>query len=214
MDAASRMPQPLQVSMENIQPNTHISDELLELYVRGGLPTSQAAAASEHLFECDQCYSEYERTTTFVSAFKEAAPLLARETESAQPWWRIAAVPRPVWAAAMAMALLLVVVPRLRQPGAPVVAELTAQRSGSIVKVAADRPLILKLDPTGADAVGRVRTQVVDASRKTVWEGESELKNGRWEADLNTSLSSGQYWIRVYDPRTGSQVREYALLAE
>ena len=200
--------------MEKIPANTHIPDQLIEAYVRGGLPVQTAATISDHLFECDQCNEDYEQTITFINAFREAAPRLIAAEESKVPWWRIPTVPRPIWAAALAMVLLLAIIPRLRQPGAPVVAELTAMRSGDSLTFPAGRAMTLRLDATGSERSGTVRTEVVTQTGQTIEEGQSELADGRWNIVLQKKLPAGHYWIRVFDPATGSQIREYSLILQ
>jgi len=202
--------------METIQQNTHLSEELIELYVQGRMAAMQASEVSDHLFECDQCYERYELAAEFQIAFREAAPQLqTAEPEQQEPWWKMFAWPAPVWAAtAAALILLFAVIPMLRQPGAPVVAELTAIRSGDTVKVKAGHPVELRLDTTGVEAAPQVKTEIVDSSGHKIWDGQSKLQNGRWEAFVNKQLTAGRYWVRVYQSAAAEPIREYSLVVE
>src|SRR3954449_12017914 len=86
-------------SMETIPQNKHLSEELIDLYVQGRLPVSQAADISDHLFSCDQCYERYELAADFQIAFREAAAPVAVTAEKRESWWNLFAWPAPVWAA-------------------------------------------------------------------------------------------------------------------
>src|SRR3954449_9765157 len=187
--------------METIQQNTHIHEDLIELYVQGRLAAGQASSVSDHLFECDQCNERYEMAAEFQIAFRNAAG--PQRTAAAElrrdAWWKLSAWPAPVWAAtAAALLLLLAVVPMMRQPGSPVVAELTAIRSADTVHVKSGHPLELRLDTKGVEPAPQVRTAIVNSSGDKVWEGQSQLVNGYWEAAVPRSLNKGRYWVRVF----------------
>jgi len=200
--------------METIRQTTHVSEELLEQYVLGRLPAAQVSAISDHLFECDQCNEQYEHAVNFVTAMREAAPEVRVAEEKPAPWWKLNPWSAPVWAASLAaLAILFVFIPMLRQPGAPLMAELTAVRSGDIVRVPAGHSLQLRLDTTGVEAAQQVRTQVVASDGQTIWEGVSQLKDGRWQATVNRRMSAGRYWVRVFNP-AGEQIREYPLIVQ
>src|SRR3954451_20151870 len=144
--------------METIPQNQHLSEELIEQYVQGRLPASQAADISGHLFECDQCYERYELATDFQIAFREAVSSVPATAEKRESWWNLFAWPAPVWAAAAAaLVLMFAVIPMFRRPGAPIVAELSAVRSGEIVRVKAGHALQLRLDTTGVEPLAKVR---------------------------------------------------------
>lgn len=198
--------------METIQPNTHLSDQLLELYVGGRLPAEQVAILSEHMFECDECHERYELEVQFRTAFREARPRFREQAATKAHWWQFTAWPAPVWAGAAAMVLVIALLPVFRQPGAPVLAELTAFRSGSSLELPARRILNLRLDSNGLDAIHRVRLELADSAGKPVWTGSGVLQSSRWEATVDRSLSAGRYWVRAYEPATGEMLREYALL--
>jgi len=204
--------------METIQQNTHIHEDLIELYVQGRLPAGQASSVSDHLFECDQCNERYELAAEFQIAFRNAAApqqtVVATELRR-DPWWKLFAWPAPVWAAtAAALLLFFAVVPMMRQPGSPVVAELTAVRSADTVHVKSGHPLQLRLDTRGVEPVPQVRTAVVTNSGDKVWEGQSQLVNGYWEAAVSRSLDKGRYWVRVFHTSGGDPIREYSLVVD
>jgi len=201
--------------METIPQNQHLSEELIEQYVQGRLPASQAADISGHLFECDQCYERYELATDFQIAFREAVTPVPATAEKRESWWNLFAWPAPVWAAtAAALVLMFAVIPMFRQPGAPIVAELSAVRGGEIVRVKAGHALQLRLDTTGVEPLAKVRTEIVDNSGKKIWLGESTLLNRQWEAFVPLELKKGRYWVRVYGPAGGDPIREYPLAVE
>ncbi|MBC8165868.1 MAG: hypothetical protein H7Y20_08355 [Bryobacteraceae bacterium] len=199
--------------MEKIVNDNHVPEETLEMYVRGRLTESQVAVVSEHLFDCDSCHSQYEDTVSFVNAIREAAPRLAAEAAQARPWWQVSLWPKPVWGLAAAMLLMFAFLPMFQPSGTPVLAELTALRSDSAFTVPSGRTIDLRLDPTGAEA-SDVQTQVVDSSGGVVWEGRAIRTDGRWQAGVDKKLSSGRYWVKVVDPKTGQQIREYSLIAK
>ena len=201
--------------METIPQNQHLSEELIDEYVQGRLPARQAADISSHLFECDQCYQRYEMATDFRIAFREAVTPAPATEEKRESWWNLFAWPAPVWAAAAAaLVLMFAVIPMFRQPGALIVAELSAVRSGEVVRVKAGHALQLRLDTTGVEALAKVRTEIVDNSGKKMWQGESTLLNTRWEASIPVQLNKGRYWVRVYGPAGADPIREYPLAVE
>ncbi|MBC7927509.1 MAG: hypothetical protein H7039_17830 [Bryobacteraceae bacterium] len=202
--------------MEPIQNNNHPSDQQIEEYAEGKLPTAQVAVISEHLFECDNCNEKYEQEAEFLVQMRSVKQAVAQEATAPEtnqvPWWsKWLVAPSPWLATAVAAIALVFLVPNLTRSGTPVVAELTALRSATSVKAPADRPLNLRLDTMGVAELQQVRAEMADGSGNVVWKGPVTLKEGRWEAFVDRRMGSGQYWVRVYPVNGNETLREYSL---
>src|SRR5947209_4157577 len=104
--------------MDAHEQQTHVEESVLEQYVLGKLPTSAAAAVSEHLFQCDGCFQQYEMEVDLRAALRNvSAEVLATEsTREAAPWWHMFRMPAfPAFAAAAAaLVVLFAFLPMLR----------------------------------------------------------------------------------------------------
>lgn len=184
----------------------------MERLALGKLTEHQAAGISEHFFECDECDNRYTQTVNFVRGTRQAAAELKASPEL-RPWWTLPMVPRPAFAAGLALAGILAVSPRLlelrNQPAETV--ELQALRGSEVPAASAGRELRLRLQATGTD-LPSARGQVAAADGRIVWTGTARLTSGKWELPSGIVLEPGQYWIRLLHPSSGEQLQEYGLL--
>lgn len=202
----------------------HVGDDELELYSLGRLSSSREEAVEEHLLVCETCQDRLAETEAYVLAMRTAAAKLA---EQAPPVWRqwldrlgaLRWAPKPVWAAAGAVAMLLIAWggltwwPSARTEAPPVAVTLFVVRGeGSGIALApAGRPLRLEAEVATLRPAGRYTFELVDAEGNAL---------GRWavapEADraavVVSPLAPGRYWVRLYaaDP-AGELLREYGL---
>ncbi len=121
------------------------------------------------------------------------------------------------WAAtAAALAVILFGASPLKTvPSTDAYASLAALRgSGSAVvaEVPVHRSLTLHLDAT-ALASAAYRVEIANAAGGSVWKASSPLpiQENRVSATVPKSLSSGLYWVRLFDPVSGQLAREFGL---
>src|SRR5262245_10257842 len=117
--------------MESINNGSHISDELLAEYALGRLPTRDAPAVFEHLLVCDECNRRYEAELAFKNDLREAIarPAAAELPERKRGWLNLFGLPKPAWAAVVALVLVAAFLPVLQRPAGPAqIVELSAVR--------------------------------------------------------------------------------------
>jgi len=203
--------------METITKSKHPTEELLEQYAAGKLPSETVAEVSTHLFECDSCFDLYENEVNLRISFRQAAAVVpAIEPAPAQSFWsRLFVMPSPALMAGAAAAVLLLfaVVPRGTNNGAtPVVAELSAMRSaGSTITLEAGHPLQLKMKTPGVVSGTDLRVQVVNETGSEVWTSETTVRSDAAEVKVDRKLTAGQYWIRLFGRGDTEPLREYGL---
>jgi hypothetical protein len=199
--------------METLPNNFHLSSESLEEYVLGRMPASEAARVSEHLFECDSCHQRYDEEVKLLIDLRGASPGL-RENAAVLPFWsRITAMPGPLLAGASAVAVIILLVPRLSEsPSSPAFTELaTFRNAGSVTAAPANRTLVLRLDTTGLEQSSQFQTELADSTGQRMWSGAAVQKDGRWEVSIDKRLAPGQYWVRLYAGEQGELLREFSL---
>jgi anti-sigma factor RsiW len=200
--------------METIKDGSHIPDDALADYALGRLPKRDVPGVFEHLLACDQCSERYEAELTFREDLRVAAERVAaaEAPEPRRSWLDLFAIPKPAWAAVAALVVLAAFLPVMRQQRGPLqVVELTSLRGGQTVTAPAGSRLDLRLDTTGISTANPVRVQIVDDSGDQVWNGTATAGDQKWRVQPSERLSEGRYWIRVIDPATNQQLREFEL---
>lgn len=202
---------------------THIEEDVLELYSLGRLSEPASADLEEHLLVCHSCQERLEQTDDFVRAFRMAvrdfppkpAPKARWRTRLklwlAGPGWR----PVPVAAALAMLAVATVGLAPRDAAGRETDVKLSALRgsgSGAVTTVEAGHKLRLDLDAKGL-LPGNFRVELADASGRKVWQSTAPavIQNEAIRTSVNRPLSTGLYWVRLYEPASGRLVREYGL---
>jgi anti-sigma factor RsiW len=205
--------------------NLHPGEETLEKYSLGHLSESDVERVEEHLLICHRCQDELTAVEAYIREVKEACKDLGKEPAPLRAGlfsrW-LAAVPMPAMATAGALAVLLLMVgiPILRQPGATtgstVAVELSAMRggeNGGIAAAGAGHPLELLVDAAQLPAAHSYRAEIVDARGSQIWSGSPVREATRMVLKVSRPLPAGTYWVRMYgadrDPlrEFGLQVR-------
>ncbi len=207
------------------QEETHVSEEILELYALGRLPEEQLGPIEEHLLVCPTCQDRLAETDAYVEAARRAARnfMMLPPSRWQLLWSRMTAWmenPLPAWAAVgAALVLMLFLVPRLvlqpRPQPAPAVTVLLQTTRGVdpslISKAPAGRPLRLSWDTMALPEVACCQVELVDAAGSVI------LRERLGKADsLRTGpLSAGRYWVRLYGlgPQQ-SLLREFGMQVE
>jgi hypothetical protein len=193
-------------------PDTHLhpGEETLEKYSLGHLSESDVERVEEHLLICHRCQDELTAVEAYIRDVKAACKELGREPKPLRTGFLgrwIAAIPMPAMATAGALAVLLLMVgiPILRQPGAtmgPAVAvELSAMRgaeNGGIATAGAGHPLELIIDTAQLPAASAYRAEIVDARGAQIWSGSPLRDATRMVLKVSRPLPAGTYWVRLY----------------
>jgi len=182
--------------METITNKEHPNEELLQRYATGKLAPNAIAAISAHLFECDSCFQRHENEVDLLLALRKES----EQTEEARvrvSFWSQIFSGRNSLLAAAAMAVILMVffIPRAgNNASEAVVANLIATRSGNATtEVPAARPIRLRLDPISAAPAEHVRAELVTSSGTQVWQGQADLREGKWETLVTATPRAGSY---------------------
>lgn len=200
----------------------HPTDNDIELYSMGRLSEEAASPLEEHLLLCEPCRNRVDDSDEFVATMRNAllANTAAASVEVKRPsfWSRLFAAPVPVWAGAMAVIALVAVLAPWRQGSVePFAVQLETFRGAGTPAAAiapAGRPLLLHVDAKGLPASVSYQMELADARGDSVWESEVQPRNETFTLDIDRSLSSGQYWMRIYRNAStgrGELLREFAL---
>jgi len=193
----------------------HPSDDELELYSLGRLEEEQRNTIEEHLLVCESCRKQVEEFDEFAAAMRVA--LLETEVpKKAEAWTtrlaRLAALPKPVWAGAVAAAVALVLIlPWQQQTQPPHSVELEALRQAALATAPQNRPLVLRVDLTGLTGEQEHHLEIVDATAQVVWRGVVRSEGDKAVVALENGLDEGRYWVRIHQPGTGELLREFGL---
>jgi len=198
----------------------HASEETLEAYSQGTLSEAEVASFEEHLLVCPHCQDRLAETDAFIRAMQEAA----RGLQAASAGAGLLAKLRPpnrMWfalLAGLAVALSVLGWWNLRREGGapPVAVAVQSLRGGEGlpgVLAPSGRPLLLRLDLTGAPESNGYELEVVNAQGRAVQRATLRRTGASPEVGLN-KLEPGQYWIRLYGQPRRELLREFGLRAE
>jgi hypothetical protein len=195
---------------------SHLEEPELEEYSMGTLSGASLEAFEEHLLACDSCQDRLLEMEAYVNAMRSASPKLREERH---PFWAsLFRWPRPVWAAAFAMGVVVLAVARVwivTPPTRMEMASVTLHSSRGIeglaaVKAPAGKPLSLSVDLTELPAFPSYRMEIVDATGKPVWQAVAHPENGKITQPTTNGFPAGQYYVRLYAP-DGPLLREFSL---
>lgn len=199
---------------ENLQ---HPSDEVIEQYSLNRLADTEVERMEEHLLLCEHCQDRVELADGFITATKQALREIQREELENPPkasfWerWR-SPMPRFVFGAVAALALVLVIVPR-RAPESQTI-DMTSYRSVSAPTAKANANLSLNLNTEGLPQQPSYWIDVVNGRGASVWQGESRAEGTVVKAAPG-QLSADQYWVRIYPAQSQPKlIREFSLLVQ
>jgi hypothetical protein len=199
----------------------HPSEEVLEEYALGRLTGPELEQLEEHLLVCAQCQDGLAEIDEFIVIMKQAAGRLQQESPvgiapgpEGKRFGRFNLLRKPVWAGALAAAVLAVVVWMPRQSPAAYNAEVNLQAMRGVEAIApavpAGKPFVLKADVTGLSPASEFRLEVVDSGGAVVWRAAVSPKDALITTVVARKLGAGRYWVRLYNP-AGALVREYGL---
>lgn len=188
------------------RPGEHPGEDVFENYSFDRLSDKETADFEEHLLTCEACQSALTRTDEYIRVMKAATAAYLTEHKGRL---RHRLRKREVrWNATAAAVILLTCVTALlswRTPsGEPQTITLDAYR-GATSQAPAEQALDLNVDLKDLPPAKSFRVEVVDATGRRVWSGETPAR-------LTKGLSPGIYWVRL-TTNTGEILREYGLNA-
>jgi hypothetical protein len=210
-------------------PGTHPSDDALELYSMGRMSETESAPLEQHLLTCGDCRDRLEDSDEYVASMHQALQELVEDSKPASSsparnWFpRFLSVPAPVWAgSAVAVALILFALPIFQSLGGSYATRLEAWRGETGLTspvVPAGQPLALTVDVSGLPVLGSYAIRIVDSRGVEVAAATAGAGGDDVVVDLDSGLSAEQYWVRIYEPATGTEargelLREFGLRAE
>jgi len=207
----------------------HVTEEVLERYALGHLEECDAAPLEEHLLICEDCQIRLQAMDEYVAAMRvaleelsaERRPVPSRSPSSILNVGQFFKLKRTAAVLAVA-ASLVILLPMWDGQAEHYDLHLQALRGveQSIVPAApAGQPLRLTVDLAGLSQEQEVVLELVDSTGAGVWESTVEAAGTQAAADVDRSLSAGQYWVRVYEPAApgatrGELLREFGLRVE
>jgi hypothetical protein len=199
---------------------SHALDEVLELYTLGKLPDDQVTELEEHLLVCPACCTRLEQTDHYVNATRMAAARIEAHSGGLFRRWldslATSHVAKPVWAGAIAVILVAVFLfPRMRTSVSVTEAltedvPLTVTRGNAAMATApANHGLRLRIELAELPVRESYRLELVESNGSKVWETTAFPADGRLSVPVQKTLSSGRYWVRLYDQ--GTMLREFGM---
>jgi hypothetical protein len=187
----------------------HPEEEVLERFVLNRTGEEETEVVETHILACDSCVSRLEALEIEVAATKlalqeirlkeAAADMAARQKAPGKSWFSLASFSLAAGAAALALALMIM--PRMHKNGTSPIAAitLTASRGSDIPVVPKNIPLHVVMN---ADDIAEkpVDVQLVDANGKTLWTGSSVVQQSRAAVDLPKISEAGEHYVRLYAP--------------
>lgn len=190
---------------------SHIPEDLLERYAMGRLPRPDRARLHQHLPLCSSCQIHLQEIDEYVQVMK-AALQITRLKPAGRHIFDPAVLRKPqptAWVAGFA-ALVLLCIPFYRDEIAAVT--LTAERGAFSMPHARAGHVLLQIDVREIPQPNGYQLELVGSSGQPIWHSAVDGRNDRIAAAVPKRLSSGRYWVRLYD--TGSPwtlLREYGL---
>jgi hypothetical protein len=190
----------------------HLNDEVLERYAMSRLSETESESVEDHIVTCVQCLDRLDQTTAFVNGMRAALEESSEEPEKMKwPKWIQRWNATPVWTgAAFTAAAVLFMVNRPRDMASPAVVMLDGTRGTSTV-VHGTGPFDFELF---MPAEGKsYHVELLDSSGEKRWESDVPGMKGKLHAVVKQHISTGQYYLHVTEPTSGSQ-HDYAVRIE
>jgi len=186
----------------------HPSDELLEEYFFHRLAEARVAEIEEHLLICEDCRIAVQKVDTFILTMKAEAERRA----TSHMWQGSKSSNIGAWsAAALVVAALAVFWTRPLDNPTPADVILSSIRGIELSSEApAGKSLRLHIDVPDLVPGQAYQVALVDAAGGSVWTGTATDADGEILAQVQKRLTSGMYWVRLYDSQN-RQLREFGM---
>jgi hypothetical protein len=204
---------------------SHPNEEALERFLLQRSDEQELEIVETHILACDSCVARLELLETQIADLKLAyeagerqrLAVAARVPKQSfrQKWFTI---PTLSWAGAAcaALAVAIVVIPATVRSGKNLPAaesisacaasdmSLTACRGKETALLPANRPLNLTVETTDI-AAGPADAQIVDASGRELWHGETNVADQQAKVSVPGISQPGTYLLRLYAPGAGAE---------
>jgi hypothetical protein len=191
----------------------HLDDEVIERYTMSRLTETESEAVEDHIAICAHCLDRLDVTTAFVGGMQTALKNDGRVEKQKAMWpkWLQLWGGTPVWAgAALAAAGIFLMVNHPGDLPAPALIALDGTRGTSTV-VHGTGPFDFEVF---MPAEGKsYHVELLDSRGAKRWESDVLGSNGKLHALVQQRVSTGQYYLHVTEPVSGSQ-HDYAVLIE
>jgi hypothetical protein len=191
----------------------HLDDEAIERYAMSRLSETESVAVEDHIATCAHCLDRLDVTTAFVGGMQTALKDRGGEEKqkAKRPKWLQRWGGTPVWAgAALAAAGIFLMVNHPADLPATALVTLDSTRGTSTV-VHGTGPFDFELF---MPAEGKsYHVELLDSSGAKSWESDVPGSNGKLHALVKQRIPTGQYYLHVTEPVSGSQ-HDYAVRIE
>jgi hypothetical protein len=191
----------------------HLNDEIIEQYAMSRLSEAESEAVEDHIATCVHCMDRLDNTTAFVDGMRAALKNGDEQQQQGIRWpgWLQRWGGTPLWAgAALAAAGVLLIVNRPGELPAPALIALDGTRGAATV-VHGTGPFDFEVFmPTEGKSY---RVELLDSSGRTRWESVVPGSGGKLHAVMKQRVATGQYYLHVTEPVSGSQ-HDYAVRIE
>ncbi|MGI8745354.1 MAG: hypothetical protein ACR2NN_22820 [Bryobacteraceae bacterium] len=195
----------------------HVAEDVLEKYAMGKIAEDQIPPLEEHLLVCSDCQVRLAGIDDYVLAAKGAAAELENKKATRKPpllellsgrFWHI---PAPLWAAGLAAAMAITIVPFTHRNVPETEVYLSTLR-GSDTGTSASGKVLLNIDTSTLATSPAYQLQLVSSSGSEVWKSRVIPQNGRIIAAVPRKLGAGRYWVRIYSETGSTQpLQEFGL---
>jgi len=194
-----------------MEQNSHLSEEQLEHYVTGRLPSSESVSIEEHLLLCVACQEKLDSVEDFTLGMRQALveqPQAAHSEKQTHGWldW----LKRPTVSMALGFAALILIVAvfsNSRATIAPTASLVLTAVRGEMPQTTVAQQYELRLADSPQES-GPFRVDVVTANGAPVWSGLAAGGPGGVQVTEPRRLDQGDYFVRLYSP-DGKILREY-----
>src|SRR5271165_835252 len=180
--------------------NSHVGEDTMERYVLGHLPVELSSVLEEHVILCETCQTRLEQIEEYVRIAAAAGTELQADAKAVAPWYRDfswLAIPKPVWAGALALLMLSVAIPIYRSLDGQT-EEVSMKAVRGPVAHASHGKLVLRIDTSTIQHVTSFQIELVRANGEIVWQGPADASNNQLRLPFPTKIDPGWYSVRLY----------------
>jgi hypothetical protein len=201
---------------------SHLSEEMLERYAFGQLAEDFVSPLEEHMLVCEGCRARLLAVEEYLRIGAAAAKVLrepsggGRGVLSLRFCWPRGS-PLSLWATALATILLCFGLALVRPahdlvpPASVITLEASRGASQALVSHARAGNIVLLIETSKLPALPLYKLQLVNSSGQEIWSASVSAIDQQIRVAAPQNLGAGQYWVRLYTPDSGSQLREYGL---
>jgi hypothetical protein len=201
-------------------PNTyldHPAEDVLERFLLHRSDEQETDVVETHILACESCVTRLEALEIEIAATKLALQefhkervekAVAKQQVTWRNWFTLPRLSMAGGVAALAIAIGLL--PQFMHTGAsPAEVNLTSYRGLESPVLPKDRPLDVHLNANGLSE-NRVAVELVNNDGKEIWQKIASVDQSRINLQVPKITESGANLLRVSDPATQSELREFS----